>query len=64
MNMRKKKKMRKQKATTIQIRIVKKNYPNIRDIEGITYLNCGDWVETCSAIVEHLDGKWEIIRYK
>jgi len=33
----------------------------MRDIEGIKYLNCGDWVESCTAIVETMDGKWEII---
>jgi UDP-2,3-diacylglucosamine pyrophosphatase LpxH len=24
-------------------------------------MNDGDWVESCSALVEHEDGKWEII---
>ena len=28
---------------------------------GIEYLNCGDWVESCSALVEHADGRLEII---
>jgi len=40
------------------------HHPNMRDIQGITYLNCGDWVETCSAIVEHQDGTIEIIYWK
>jgi UDP-2,3-diacylglucosamine pyrophosphatase LpxH len=31
------------------------------EYKGIDYFNCGDWVESCSAIVEHLDGRWEII---
>lgn len=35
----------------------------IKDIEGIEYLNCGDWVESCTAVVETLDGKWKIIDY-
>ena len=35
----------------------------IRDIDGIEYMNDGDWVESCSALVEHNDGKWEIIYY-
>lgn len=26
---------------------------------GVRYMNCGDWVESCSAIVEHLDGRME-----
>lgn len=29
--------------------------------EGVLYLNCGDWVESCSALVEHADGRLEII---
>jgi len=35
----------------------------IRDIEGIKYLNCGDWVESCTAIVETLEGEFRIIRW-
>ena len=33
----------------------------IRNIDTIEYLNCGDWVESCTAVVEHFDGKFEII---
>lgn len=29
--------------------------------DGIEYLNCGDWVESCTALVEHMDGRMEII---
>jgi UDP-2,3-diacylglucosamine pyrophosphatase LpxH len=36
---------------------------SIRQIAGITYYNCGDWVETCSALVEHTDGTIELVRY-
>lgn len=32
-----------------------------RDMTGIHYLNCGDWVESCTALVEHTDGRLEII---
>jgi len=35
---------------------------NISTINGIEYINCGDWVESCTAIVEHENGKFEIIR--
>lgn len=28
---------------------------------GVEYLNCGDWVESCTAIVEHEDGRFELI---
>ena len=33
----------------------------IKTIDGIVYMNDGDWVESCSALVEHHDGRWEII---
>ncbi len=33
----------------------------IRNINGIKYLNCGDWVESCTAVVETMDGEWKII---
>ena len=35
----------------------------IRHIEQITYYNCGDWVESCSALVEQLDGSIELVAY-
>ncbi len=34
-----------------------------RDIGGVTYLNDGDWVESCTALVEHMDGRLEILRW-
>jgi hypothetical protein len=33
----------------------------IREIGDITYYNCGDWVESCSALVEHEDGRMELL---
>jgi UDP-2,3-diacylglucosamine pyrophosphatase LpxH len=33
----------------------------IRDIDGVTYINCGDWVDSCTAIVEHMDGRMELL---
>ena len=33
----------------------------IRDVDGITYCNDGDWVESCTALVEHFDGRLEIL---
>jgi UDP-2,3-diacylglucosamine pyrophosphatase LpxH len=32
-----------------------------KEISGIRYLNCGCWTEFCSAVVEHEDGKLELI---
>tara|TARA_S200002703_G_scaffold153865_1_gene155902 strand:+ start:518 stop:1252 length:735 start_codon:yes stop_codon:yes gene_type:complete len=37
---------------------------SIRNIDGVDYMNDGDWVESCSALVEHDDGKWEIIYWE
>ena len=36
----------------------------IRQIEGITYVNCGDFIESCTAVAEHMDGRLEIIRWQ
>lgn len=30
---------------------------------GIEYINTGDWVESCTAIVEHHDGRMEVIHW-
>jgi len=35
--------------------------PIIKKIDGIDYYNCGDWVEHCSAIVEHENGDFELL---
>jgi len=34
--------------------------PADKIIDGIHYLNSGDWVETMSALLEHEDGSWEV----
>ena len=39
------------------------HFAEIRDIAGVLYCNDGDWVESCTALVEHLDGKLEIIHW-
>src|SRR5512139_3523222 len=39
------------------------HYAIIRDEHGIRYMNCGDWVESCTALVEHEDGRFEIITW-
>ena len=38
--------------------------PEIKNINGVIYMNDGDWVESCSALVEHFDGRWEIVYWK
>ncbi|MGA3310899.1 MAG: UDP-2,3-diacylglucosamine diphosphatase, partial [Xanthobacteraceae bacterium] len=35
----------------------------IHDNFGIRYMNCGDWVESCTALAEHEDGRFEIITW-
>lgn len=34
-----------------------------RLIDSVHYLNTGDWVESLTAIVEHADGRFEIVRW-
>ncbi len=35
----------------------------VRDIEGVSYFNTGDWVESCTAMVEHYDGRIELLKH-
>ncbi|MEY3886304.1 MAG: UDP-2,3-diacylglucosamine hydrolase [Pseudomonadota bacterium] len=39
------------------------HHAEIRNIDGILYCNDGDWVESCSAMVEHADGRLEILKF-
>ena len=34
-----------------------------REIAGVQYYNDGDWVEGCTALVEHFDGRMEILHW-
>lgn len=38
--------------------------PEIRDIDGITYCNDGDWVESLSALVEDLNGELRLVSWQ
>lgn len=38
--------------------------PANKDVNGIHYLNSGDWVESLTAIVEYEDGEMEVISYQ
>ncbi len=40
------------------------HHAEIKNIENFLYINTGDFVESCTAIVEHLDGKLELIRWE
>jgi UDP-2,3-diacylglucosamine pyrophosphatase LpxH len=35
----------------------------MREIDGVLYVNDGDWVESCTALVEHFDGRLEILEW-
>ena len=37
--------------------------PSDKIINGVHYLNCGDFVESMTAIVEHYDGSFQIIEW-
>jgi UDP-2,3-diacylglucosamine pyrophosphatase LpxH len=39
------------------------HHAEIRTLSGVLYLNSGDWVESCTALVEHLEGRIEIVRW-
>ncbi|VVT20785.1 UDP-2,3-diacylglucosamine hydrolase [Sphingomonas sp. EC-HK361] len=35
----------------------------VREIAGVAYYNDGDWVEGCTALVEHFDGRMELLHW-
>jgi len=35
----------------------------VRQIGQVTYYNCGDWVESCSALVEDFEGKIDLLHF-
>lgn len=37
------------------------HHPEIREIDGVLYCNDGDWVESCTALVENPNGKLELL---
>ena len=37
--------------------------PEIRTIENVLYCNCGDWVESCTSLIENQDGSLEILHW-
>ena len=39
------------------------HHARIDETGGFRYVNTGDWVESCTAVVEHHDGRLEIIRW-
>lgn len=39
------------------------HHPATREINGVLYCNDGDWLDSCSALVEHHDGRLEVIHW-
>jgi UDP-2,3-diacylglucosamine pyrophosphatase LpxH len=37
--------------------------PTMREIDGVGYFNCGDWVESTSALLEDFAGKIELLTH-
>ncbi|WP_288049831.1 UDP-2,3-diacylglucosamine diphosphatase [Acidiphilium sp.] len=37
------------------------HHPEMRMVNGVRYINDGDWVESCTALVEHHDGRLELL---
>ena len=35
----------------------------IRTMRNIEYINTGDWVESCTAVLEHMDGRLELVHW-
>ncbi len=39
------------------------HFAALHEIDGVAYINCGDWMESATAVGENDDGTFEIIRY-
>src|SRR5712692_3064849 len=39
------------------------HHAEMREIRGVLYCNDGDWVESCTALVEHFDGRLELVNW-
>ena len=37
------------------------HHAEMREVNGMLYMNDGDWVESCTALVEHHDGRFELV---
>ncbi|MGR9088554.1 MAG: UDP-2,3-diacylglucosamine diphosphatase [Gammaproteobacteria bacterium] len=40
------------------------HHAEIKDIDGFMYVNTGDFVESCTAIVEHFNGSLELVKWR
>lgn len=39
------------------------HHAEAREIDGVSYYNCGDWVESCTALTEDQNGKIQVLRW-
>jgi UDP-2,3-diacylglucosamine pyrophosphatase LpxH len=39
------------------------HYPALREENGLRYANCGDWIESCTALVEDHQGTMRLLHY-
>ena len=39
------------------------HHPSMKQVDGVTYANTGDWVENCTAIVENKNGQLEVLHW-
>lgn len=39
------------------------HHPIIKLIKNVEYINIGDWVDSCTAVVEHFDGRFEVVSW-
>ena len=40
------------------------HHPILRDVDGFSYINTGDWVDSCSALVERDDGVMQLVYWR
>ena len=39
------------------------HHAETRKIGKVDYLNCGDWVESCTALVENINGDMQLVKW-
>jgi UDP-2,3-diacylglucosamine pyrophosphatase LpxH len=39
------------------------HHAEIKRVNGVLYMNCGDFVESCTAIVEKFDGEFQLVKF-
>ncbi len=38
--------------------------PPLKEMNGVLYMNSGDWVESLTALVETMEGEWKIVHFE